>query len=199
MNPKKPKAKVKRPSRVQRRLKSVVRCYPDKLWCVFQGESLTPFDACRHKEHAVALVTVANNQARDYHMAEYRIAIQEPAISTPHFPPNECHVVCLCGSTRFRDEFTEANRRETMAGRIVVAPGVFAHSGDPLTDDDKRRLDALHLRKIDMADSVLVINPGGYIGDSTRREIDYAMRTGKPVGYTHNISREPRGSAPGAA
>jgi hypothetical protein len=88
MNPKKPKAKVKRPSRVQRRLKSVVRCYPDKLWCVFQGENLTPFDACRHKEHAVALVTVANNQARDYHMAEYRIAIQEPAISTPHFPPN---------------------------------------------------------------------------------------------------------------
>jgi hypothetical protein len=73
-----------------------------------------------------------------------------------------------------------------MAGRIVVAPGVFAHSGDPLTDDDKRRLDELHLRKIDMADSVLVVNPGGYIGDSTRREIEYATRTGKPVGYTHN-------------
>lgn len=97
-----------------------------------------------------------------------------------------CHVVCLCGSTRFRDKFTEANRRETMAGRIVVAPGVFAHSGDPLTDEDKRRLDELHLRKIDMADSVLVVNPGGYIGDSTRREIAYAERTGKQVDYTHN-------------
>jgi hypothetical protein len=95
-------------------------------------------------------------------------------------------VVCLCGSTRFRDELTEANRRETMAGRIVVAPGVFAHSGDPLTDEDKRRLDELHLRKIDMADSVLVVNPGGYIGESTRLEIEYATRTGKPVGYTDN-------------
>jgi len=108
-----------------------------------------------------------------------------------------CHVVCLCGSTRFRDEFTEANRRETMAGRIVVAPGVFAHSGDPLTDEDKRRLDELHLRKIAMADSVLVVNPGGYIGDSTRREIAYAERTGKPVGYTHNGPRERPGKTAG--
>ena len=95
-------------------------------------------------------------------------------------------VVCLCGSTRFRDEFTEANRRETMAGKIVLAPGVFGHSGDPLTDADKDRLDRLHFEKIDMADSVTVVNPGGYIGDSTRREIAYAESTGKPVVYTHN-------------
>lgn len=101
-------------------------------------------------------------------------------------------VVCLCGSTRFRDEFTEANRRETMAGKIVVAPGVFAHSGDQLSDEDKRRLDELHLRKIDMADSLLVVNPGGYIGESTRREIDHAERTGKPVDYTHNDKGEAR-------
>ncbi|KFO67836.1 hypothetical protein ER57_07845 [Smithella sp. SCADC] len=100
-------------------------------------------------------------------------------------------VVCLCGSTRFRSEFTEANRRETMAGRIVVAPGVFAHSGDQLTEDDKQRLDELHFRKIDMADSVLVVNPGGYIGDSTRREIDYAHRTGKPVAYTYSATDRP--------
>jgi hypothetical protein len=73
-----------------------------------------------------------------------------------------------------------------MAGKIVLAPGVFGHSGDPLTDEDKLRLDWLHLAKIDMADEVLVVNPGGYIGESTRREIEYAERTGKPVAYTHN-------------
>ena len=95
-------------------------------------------------------------------------------------------VVCLCGSTRFRDEFTAANRRETMAGRIVVAPGVFAHSGDPLTEEDKERLDELHFRKIDMASRVLVVNPGGYIGESTRREIAYAETLGKMVLYTHH-------------
>ena len=95
-------------------------------------------------------------------------------------------VVCLCGSTRFRDQFTEANRIETMSGKIVVAPGVFAHSGDPLTDSDKRRLDELHLRKIDMANSILVVNPGGYIGESTRREIEYAEAHGKSVRYTED-------------
>jgi len=91
-------------------------------------------------------------------------------------------VVCLCGSTRFRAEFVEVNRRLTMAGRIVVAPGVFAHDGDPLTEQEKEGLDALHLRKIDLADFVYVVDPGGYIGDSTRREIAYARSTGKSIG-----------------
>jgi nucleoside 2-deoxyribosyltransferase len=95
-------------------------------------------------------------------------------------------VVCLCGSTRFRAEIAEANRAATMAGKIVLAPGVFGHAGDPLTDEDKARLDRLHLAKIDMADEVLVVNPEGYIGESTCREIEYATRTGKPVACTHN-------------
>jgi hypothetical protein len=104
-------------------------------------------------------------------------------------------VVCLCGSTRFRAEIEEANRDATMAGKIVLAPGVFVHSGDPVMDVDKRRLDDLHLRKIDMADKVLVVNPGGYIGESTRREIEYAKLTGKPVAYTHNAEGQPRREA----
>jgi hypothetical protein len=93
-------------------------------------------------------------------------------------------VVCICGSTRFRAEITEANRVETMAGRIVVAPGVYGHDGDPMTDEQKVSLDALHRRKIDLADEVLVVNPGGYIGQSTAQEIRYASVTGKPVRYT---------------
>ena len=93
-------------------------------------------------------------------------------------------IVCLCGSTRFRAEFAEANRAETMKGKIVLAPGVFGHSGDPLTDEDKLTLDLLHLAKINMAHEVLVVNPCGYIGESTRREIAYAHQIGKPVAYT---------------
>ncbi len=80
-----------------------------------------------------------------------------------------------------------ANRDLTLAGAIVVAPGVFTHR-EPLgkiTDEQKAALDALHLRKIDLADRVLVINPGGYIGESTRREIGYARATGKPVSFTN--------------
>jgi hypothetical protein len=68
---------------------------------------------------------------------------------------------------------------------IVLAPGVFAHAGDPITDEQKAALDVLHLAKIDLADRVVVVNPGGYIGDSTRREIHYAHQSGKPVEYTH--------------
>jgi hypothetical protein len=99
-------------------------------------------------------------------------------------------VVVLCGSTRFRDEMGDVNRTETLAGRIVVAPGVFAHSGDSITDEQKAALDALHLRKIDLADQVIVVNPGGYIGDSTRAEIAYAERTGKPVRYLEPVVGE---------
>lgn len=97
-------------------------------------------------------------------------------------------VVCLCGSTRFKSEFEAANREATLKGTVVVAPGVFGHAdGISLDAQQKADLDALHLRKIDMADVVWVIAPGGYIGESTRREIEYAGRHGKPVVYWPNV------------
>lgn len=98
-------------------------------------------------------------------------------------------IVVLCGSTRFRDEFTETNRRLTLEGAIVLGPGCFSHCGDPVTEGDKVRLDELHRRKIDLADEVFVVNPRtpdhpcGYIGDSTRSEIAYAETLGKPISY----------------
>lgn len=96
-------------------------------------------------------------------------------------------IVCLCGSMRFEDEMRSENRALTLAGAIVVAPGVVAHrdAGDTVTAEQKAALDRLHLHKIDLADRVLVVNPGGYVGESTAREIDYARRTGKPVSFTH--------------
>ncbi|GAB2456017.1 hypothetical protein [Xylanimonas ulmi] len=93
-------------------------------------------------------------------------------------------IVCLCGSTRFAEEFRAVNLALTLAGVIVVAPGVFAHAGDQVTDEQKSALDALHLAKIDLADRVVVVNPGGYLGESTRREIRYARQAGKPVEFT---------------
>lgn len=97
-------------------------------------------------------------------------------------------IVCLCGSTRFREAFQEVNRQETLAGRIILAPGVFGHSGElaPVDCESgplKEALDELHLRKIDLADEVLVLNVGGYVGSSTRREIDYALAMRKPVRF----------------
>jgi len=94
-------------------------------------------------------------------------------------------VVTLCGSTRFKDAFMEAQKRLTLEGNIVISVGLFGHSGDNevWTEGNKEMLDDMHLRKIDMADEIFVINVGGYIGSSTQAEIAYAKRTGKPVRY----------------
>lgn len=97
-------------------------------------------------------------------------------------------IVCLCGSTRFWAEFEKQGLAETLAGHIVLSIGiarpdsiVFAH--DPNHADVKKKLDELHKRKIDLADEVFVLNIDGYIGESTRSEIDYAIANGKPVRY----------------
>lgn len=78
-------------------------------------------------------------------------------------------------------EMRAANRELTYAGVIVVAPSEVDGSPFP---EQKTALDALHLRKIDLADRVLIVNPGGYVGESTRREIAYAHAVGKPITYT---------------
>ncbi|KQZ91209.1 hypothetical protein ASD62_15795 [Phycicoccus sp. Root563] len=76
------------------------------------------------------------------------------------------------------------NSELTLAGVIVVAPSEADQSPTP---EQKAVLDALHRRKIDLADRVLVVNPGGYVGESTRGEIDYARAAGKPVSFTHPL------------
>ncbi|MDE9367506.1 hypothetical protein PZ938_17940 [Luteipulveratus sp. YIM 133132] len=98
--------------------------------------------------------------------------------------PDRPEIVCICGSTRFADEMRAANRDLTFAGVIVVAPG---EADAPVTSDQKATLDALHLRKIDLADRVLVVNPGGYVGESTLREVAYARAAGKPVSFTDPV------------
>ena len=101
-------------------------------------------------------------------------------------------VITLCGSTRFKDQFLEAQKRLTLEGNIVISVGLFGHSGDDevWAEGTKEMLDDMHKRKIDMADAIYVINVGGYIGESTRSEIEYALRQGKKVQYL-----EPDGSA----
>ena len=101
-------------------------------------------------------------------------------------------VITLCGSTRFKNEFMEAQKRLTLEGNIVISVGLFGHSGDNEVWENmdegtltrtKEMLDDMHKRKIDMADEIYVINVGGYIGTSTKSEIEYAKATGKTVRY----------------
>ena len=92
-------------------------------------------------------------------------------------------VITLCGSTRFRADFERVQKELTLQGNIVISVGLFGHSGDNEVWNDgvKEMLDEMHLAKIDMADEIFVINPGGYVGQSTAREIAYARSQGKTV------------------
>jgi len=99
-------------------------------------------------------------------------------------------IVTLCGSTRFKDLFDLANMHFTLLGFGVLSCGLFGHTDQPqgakfLVDrpNAKEMLDRLHFMKIDAAEFIYVINPGGYVGDSTKREIEYAKANNKQVMY----------------
>jgi hypothetical protein len=94
-------------------------------------------------------------------------------------------IITLCGSTKFKDEFIAEQKRLTLEGNIVISVGLFGHSGDEdvWLEKTKMMLDDMHKRKIDLADEIFVINVGGYIGLSTRGEIEYALKIGKTVRY----------------
>lgn len=94
-------------------------------------------------------------------------------------------VITLCGSTKFKDEFLKAQKELTLAGNIVISVGLFGHSGDAISDEQKVMLDNMHKKKIDMADEIFVINKNGYIGASTQSEIDYARKKNKPVNFMY--------------
>jgi hypothetical protein len=112
-------------------------------------------------------------------------------------------VVCLCGSTRFYDQFQRAYYEETMAGRIVLSVGFYSHSSEKAhgehvgcTPEQKVALDELHKRKIDLADEVLILNVGGYVGESTRSELEYAEAHGKAVRWLEPAAAPPASPAP---
>lgn len=95
-------------------------------------------------------------------------------------------IVCLCGSLRFSSEFAAERTRLTLELAIVLAPEATETAGLDLWL--AQALGELHLRRIDLADEVRVVNPGGYIGEATRREIAYATALGKRVTYLHDLA-----------
>ena len=104
-------------------------------------------------------------------------------------------IVCLCGSTRFVDWFDEAALQMTLRGIIVLSIGSHKPRSREYADGKdghKAGLDELHKRKIDLAHAVIVLNMGGYIGDSTRSEIKYAEAHDVPVAYLESCEPPPK-------
>ncbi len=106
-------------------------------------------------------------------------------------------IVCLCGSTRFSEAFQKANLEETLNGKIVLSIGcnmksdteIFGHLPENKLKEIKKKLDELHLRKIDLADEVLILNVGGYMGESTTNEYAYALTKSKKIRFLEKVKR----------
>ena len=93
-------------------------------------------------------------------------------------------VITLCGSTRFMNEFEKANTRLTLQGNVVFSVATTAYEGSQnVSDEQKKLLDKVHFEKIRLSDEIFVINVGGYVGPSTKREIELAKRTGKKIRF----------------
>lgn len=96
--------------------------------------------------------------------------------------------ITLCGSTRFKDEYRNANAHLTLAGHIVYSVAIWSHSDlrEP-TPNQKEHLDLIHLIKIMESDAIVVVGRDTegkpYIGESTKREIQWAKLLGKTIYY----------------
>lgn len=94
---------------------------------------------------------------------------------------SKVQIITLCGSTRFKKQFFEALHDLTLQGYIVLMPGIFGHSDEEPTEEQKKNLDELHLEKIRLSNAIFVLNIGGYIGQSTKREIEFAKSLNIPI------------------
>ena len=95
-------------------------------------------------------------------------------------------IVCICGSGRFVEQWHAATRREGLAGHIVLGLAVMVGDGEAEIGHDspeKGILNELHLRKIDLADEILVLDVDGYTGESTMAEMKYARSLLKPIRF----------------
>lgn len=94
------------------------------------------------------------------------------------------NIITLCGSIKFKDEFLKVQEKLVLEKNIVFTPNFFSNiSKEEISLETKEMLDKMHKQKIDMSDEIYVINQGGYIGESTKLEIEYAKSKGKKVTY----------------
>lgn len=119
---------------------------------------------------------------KDYNFDDIIYCIKNNYSSTPE-------VITLCGSTRFEELFTLLNEKLTLDRFVVFTLGLFGQEKGQdkgkriITERMKQDLDYVHKRKIFLSDAILIINPDGYIGESTRSEIQFAEALQKRIIY----------------
>lgn len=172
----------------------------DGAWC-WKAKDIEPCKTCGcvdikltefgYNELERVYSGIEEQMPDEYKMARmaYEARLAKETTSYIGLPPKKEErkekVITLCGSTRYKDEFFAALENLTLAGNIVMLPGYFGHQEGaiPISETVKENLDALHKKKIDMSDIIYVINKDGYIGESTKSEIAYALAHNKEVLY----------------
>ena len=97
---------------------------------------------------------------------------------------NRYKIIALCGSIKFKEKFIKVQEKLTLENNIVLTPNFFnTIKKEDIKEETKEMLDKMHKQKIDISDEILVINVGGYIGENTRNEIEYAKIKGKKISY----------------
>ena len=98
------------------------------------------------------------------------------------------NIITLCGSIKFKDKFIKVQEKLTLEGNIVLTPNFFNNiKKEEIDEKTKKMLDEMHRQKIDMSDEIYIINFGGYIGESTKSEIEYVKTKGKKLSYLESI------------
>jgi hypothetical protein len=177
--------------------KALSECYVNKLWrldnarfiyienCDLQDLSY-PITECIEEGYDVYILHEDEESGKFYVEEKLRSKREKLKTHVDELEGANYPIITLCGSTKFKDDFIEAQKRLTLQGYIVLSVGLFGHSGDDL-EGTKEMLDDMHKRKIDLADEIFVINRGGYIGSSTQSEIAYAKEHNKKISYLEEV------------
>lgn len=147
-----------------------------------------PFDERSDIPHNLSDITakdrVSTNYESVYGLDDIDLNAYDVDLGEDLGVDEEPEIIVLCGSTRFKEAYRIENMRFSLQGKIVLSVGFFGHADNiNLSESEKRKVDALHKRKIELADRIHVINVDGYVGDSTRSEIAYAKSLGKEVTF----------------
>lgn len=93
-------------------------------------------------------------------------------------------IITVCGSYKFKNEMIEITEKMALKGYCMLTPiELTKHDKNAYTVDEALMLDRMHKEKIKLSDAILVVNVNGYIGNSTRSEIEYAKSLNKEILY----------------
>ena len=100
-------------------------------------------------------------------------------------------IITVCGSYKFKKEMTEITEKMALKGNCMLTPIELSRpKKEDYTEEEAMMLDKMHREKIKMSDAILVVNVDGYIGSSTKTEIEFAKSLNKEIIYYTDLIRD---------